>query len=254
LNEDDDPSIAYSGPMAVLVNRYSASASEIFAGAMQDYRRATIIGEPTYGKGTVQSIVDLNRYVDEGVTLGKLKLTMAQFFRVNGDSTQHRGVVPDIIFPTANQGKDQGESSLENALPWANIHSANFHRYSIDAINLANIKKRHESRIAKDSGFKFLMAELEERSALLDKKELSLQMAKRKKERERLEKLQEERINQFKISRGLEVSKKSENSEEDIRIDEDLQKELDNIEVREAASILTDVIGLSKTRLAQRSK
>ena len=109
LNEDEDPSIAYTGPLSVLVNRYSASASEIFAGAMQDYGRATIIGEPTYGKGTVQSIVDLNRYVDEGVTLGKLKLTMAQFFRINGDSTQHRGVVPDIVFPTANQGKNQGE-------------------------------------------------------------------------------------------------------------------------------------------------
>ncbi|MDH5217375.1 MAG: carboxy terminal-processing peptidase, partial [Gammaproteobacteria bacterium] len=254
LNEDEDPSIAYTGPLSVLVNRYSASASEIFAGAMQDYGRATIIGEPTYGKGTVQSIVDLNRYVDEGVTLGKLKLTMAQFFRVNGDSTQHRGVVPDIVFPTANQGKNQGESSLENALPWANIKSAKFSPYAINDINLDDIKTNHKNRIAKDDGFKFLLAELEERSKIMDKKELTLQKAKRKAERESMEKIQKNRLNQFRVSRGMKPVEKAASNDDDEPVDEKLKDELDGIEVREAAAIMIDVISSSQNKLAQHTK
>ena len=216
----------------MLVNRYSASASEIFAGAMQDYHRATIIGEPTYGKGTVQSIVDLNRYVDEGVTLGKLKLTMAQFFRVNGDSTQHRGVVPDIIFPTADRGKNQGESSLENALPWANIKSAKFKPFSTKPVNLDEIKSHAKARIAHDDGFKFLVAELEERSRIMDKKELTLQKTKRKAERESMEKIQKDRLNQFRISRGMKPIEKIITDSEDEPVDDKLKEELDKIEVR----------------------
>lgn len=126
-NDDDDSSIAYDGPLAVLVNRYSASASEIFAGAIKDYGRGVVVGEPTYGKGTVQTLIDLDRYVrEDNLKIGQLKLTMAQFFRVNGDSTQHRGVLPDIRFPTAEDDADQGERALENALPWANIRPAKF--------------------------------------------------------------------------------------------------------------------------------
>ncbi|MCU7809625.1 MAG: PDZ domain-containing protein, partial [Candidatus Thiodiazotropha sp. (ex Notomyrtea botanica)] len=102
IERDPDTEIAYSGPMAVLVDRDSASASEIFAGAIQDYKRGIVIGEPTFGKGTVQTLVDLGRFVPgRKQDLGRLRLTMAQFFRINGGSTQHRGVVPDILFPTA---------------------------------------------------------------------------------------------------------------------------------------------------------
>ena len=115
LNVDDDPSISYDGPLAVLVDRGSASASEIFAAAIQDYGRGVIVGEQTFGKGTVQSVVPLDR---EG-KLGQLKVTIAQFFRVNGEGTQHRGVVPDVLFPTALDSDAQGERSLDNALPWA---------------------------------------------------------------------------------------------------------------------------------------
>ena len=122
LERDTDRGVAYAGPMAVLVNRNSASASEIFAGAIQDYDRGLVLGEPTFGKGTVQNLVDLNRYDDsmEG-KLGQLKATIAQFFRVAGGSTQHKGVIPDITFPTALSNEDHGERALENALPWDSI-------------------------------------------------------------------------------------------------------------------------------------
>ena len=106
INSDPDPDIAYGGPLAVLVNRNSASASEIFAGAIQDYRRGIIIGEPTFGKGTVQNIIDLNHFTDSShEDHGRLKATIAQFFRISGGSNQHRGVIPDIIFPTAHYGR-----------------------------------------------------------------------------------------------------------------------------------------------------
>ena len=113
VNDDSNPDIAYKGPLVVLVDRQSASASEIFAGAIQDYGRGLVVGEPTYGKGTVQNVVDLNRFVASDVgALGQLKVTIAQFFRINGASTQHKGVVPDIIFPTALDIETHGESVL----------------------------------------------------------------------------------------------------------------------------------------------
>jgi carboxyl-terminal processing protease len=127
IDNDPDPSITYAGPMAVLVDRNSASASEIFAGAIQDYRRAIIIGEPTFGKGTVQNVVDLNRYSHEpGTDLGKLKTTIAQFFRITGSSNQFKGVIPDIIFPTARDTTKYGERALDNALPWSQVEPAKY--------------------------------------------------------------------------------------------------------------------------------
>jgi len=115
--DDTDSAVVYGGPLAVLVDRGSASASEIFAAAIQDYGRGVVLGEPTFGKGTVQSVVPLDK---EGL-LGQLKVTIAQFFRVNGEGTQHRGVVPDVLFPTAMDSDAQGERSLDNALPWAEV-------------------------------------------------------------------------------------------------------------------------------------
>ena len=125
LEEDVESGMAWEGPLAVLVNRYSASGSEIFAAAIQDYGRGVVVGETTFGKGTVQSLLDLDDYssADRG-GLGQLKITMAQFFRVNGGSTQNRGVEPDITFPSAGEPDDYGERSLDNALPWAQIKAA----------------------------------------------------------------------------------------------------------------------------------
>ena len=117
VEADTDTGVAYAGPLAVLVDRDSASASEIFAAAIQDYGRGLIIGEPTFGKGTVQTLIDLNRYVPgEPSDLGRLRLTMAEFFRISGGSTQLRGVEPDIRFPSAEYLSKHGERSLDQCL------------------------------------------------------------------------------------------------------------------------------------------
>jgi carboxyl-terminal processing protease len=124
---DDDPSISYNGPLVVLTNRFSASASEIFAGAIQDYHRGVIVGESTYGKGTVQSVVSLDRYVQEEGA-GSLKVTLQKFYRASGNSTQHKGVTPDVKLPSALDPEQFGESSNANALPWDEIKGALYQR------------------------------------------------------------------------------------------------------------------------------
>ena len=142
VKRDSDPTIVYRGALAVLVDGNSASASEIFAGAIQDYGRGIVIGEPTYGKGTVQNLVDLDKYArNKDEKLGQLKFTIAQFFRINGDSTQHRGVVPDILLPTAQDDTERGERSLENALPWQQVASARYSPFDQSDLSaaLANI-------------------------------------------------------------------------------------------------------------------
>jgi carboxyl-terminal processing protease len=184
--EDTDPGMAWEGPMAVLVNRYSASASEIFAAAIQDYGRGLIIGETTFGKGTVQNLVDLDDYAPSGDAgkMGQLKITMAQFFRVNGGSTQNRGVEPDIHFPSAGDKEDYGERSLENALPWTSIPSA---RYKVEG-NLDRMVAvadfRYQDRIVSNQEFGWLISDVEEFNLNKDKKEISLLETTRRKEME----------------------------------------------------------------------
>ena len=161
INRDPDPAIVYDGPLAVLVDRYSASASEIFAGAIQDYRRGLIIGEPTFGKGTVQHLVNLDRYTKNDGQMGQLKVTIAQFFRINGGSTQHRGVIPDITWPTAADSDDPyGERIHDNALPWRRIDGAAF-RYFQDQPNPAvfeGVRRRHDQRVQASPEFQYFMA------------------------------------------------------------------------------------------------
>jgi carboxyl-terminal processing protease len=247
INEDTDDGIAYKGPVAVLVNRYSASASEIFAGAMQDYGRATIVGETTYGKGTVQQVLDLNRHAPRNSpTLGQLKLTMAQFYRINGDSTQNRGVIPDIKFPTAESSAELGESALDNALPWARIEAAKYKPYGMIRDDLTLIQARHLARTETDKGFQYLQAQAEARKEALAKKSVSLLKATRKDEREkqRLESLA--RLNNFRVSIGLpanEMSDLENDSEVASAEDEKFLDEVRNVRVKEAAAILADLIG-----------
>ena len=126
--DDPDPGIAYSGPLSVLVNRYSASASEIFAGALQDYHRAYILGQRTFGKGTVQNLIPLDRWSQKPMS-GQITVTIGKFYRVTGESTQHRGVEPDVQLPSVIDMKEVGESSLEAALPWDRIQSASFNAW-----------------------------------------------------------------------------------------------------------------------------
>ena len=242
LNEDEDKGIAYSGPLAVLVDRHSASASEIFAGAIQDYGRGTIVGEPTFGKGTVQTIIDLNNFVKNNKSnLGKLKITMAQFFRVNGESTQHRGVIPDFVFPTSVQSEDEGERSLPHALPWAKISAAKFNPSNDIPMNIDTVETRHENRVKVDRGFNFLLSQAKVSKEVMDKKELSLLKSQRKSEREQRKLSQNEKLNEFRLSRGMEsVSLDDAESKTDDE-NKALSDEVRQILLRETAAILVDI-------------
>ncbi len=195
VEEDTDPGMAWEGPLAVLVNRYSASASEIFAAAIQDYGRGLIIGETTFGKGTVQNLVDLDDYAPAGDSgkMGQLKITMAQFFRVNGGSTQNRGVEPDIQFPSAGDPEDYGERSLDNALPWTSIDSASFEREGNLDRMVAVADFRYQDRITDNQEFGWLLSDVEEFNLNKDKKEISLLEVTRREEKEQDEAKREAR-------------------------------------------------------------
>lgn len=156
VTQDPDPLIAYRGPLAVLVDRGSASASEIFSAAIQDYHRGVILGEPTFGKGTVQNLFDLDRRGG----LGQLKVTIAQFFRINGEGTQHRGVVPDIVFPTARDAKSQGERGLDNALPWASIKPASYKPVVSRQADYSQARLLHQQRVRQSPQFQLLLEEI----------------------------------------------------------------------------------------------
>lgn len=147
LNDRDIRTI-YDGPLAVLVNRLSASASEIFAGAIQDYERGLIIGSQTFGKGTVQSLLPLNR--------GQLKLTQAKFYRISGESTQHKGIVPDIAFPNDFDPESIGESSLDAPLPWDKIKATGYRTKKSIAPLVGDLRTQHEERAAMDPEFHYM--------------------------------------------------------------------------------------------------
>jgi carboxyl-terminal processing protease len=246
VETDPEPGLAYRGPLAVLVDRDSASASEIFAGAIQDYGRGLVIGEPTFGKGTVQTLIDLNRYVPgEQNNLGRLRLTMAEFFRISGGSTQLRGVEPDIRFPTADFMDDHGERSLDNALPWTRIRPADYKKAGSVSVELLALQSAE--RVSRDPGFAMLI----ERSKLMRDVEaqthVSLQERARREEDERRGSVFKEQQNSYLRARG--IAPVDEDSEE--QVDEDLldaQREtIARIQVDEAARILADAILLDRT-------
>jgi carboxyl-terminal processing protease len=175
LEEDVEPGMAWEGPLAVLVNRYSASASEIFAAAIQDYGRGVVIGETTFGKGTVQSLLDLDDYApSDKPGMGQLKITMAQFFRVNGGSTQNRGVVPDIRFPSAGDPDDYGERSMDNALPWTQIDAARYDPAGDMSQLVAVADNRYQGRIIESQEFEWLLSDIEDFNQHTEEKSVSL--------------------------------------------------------------------------------
>ncbi len=247
INEDPDPEISYTGPLAVMVDRNSASASEIFAGAMQDYNRAVIIGEPTFGKGTVQRLVDLNRFAKfDGENLGQLKFTIAQFFRINGDSTQHRGVVPDIIFPTAIDSQDQGERSLEHALPWASVRPASYTIGGVSEKILDTAQRKHESRIKYHPGFSYLLGEGEALRDARAREVISLLESERKELRDHRVNGSLERLNLYRKSQGLRELKDFDDQEDDVDRSPTDNTDADNILRGEASRILADIVALSR--------
>jgi carboxyl-terminal processing protease len=249
VNRDPDPAIAYGGPLAVLVDRDSASASEIFAGAIQDYRRGIIIGEPTFGKGTVQNIVDLNRYIGESSSdYGRLKTTIAQFYRISGGSNQHKGVVPDVVFPTAETAKDYGERSLDNALPWDQVRPARFVPASAPIDSFGEVRRRHAERVSHDRLFQLLLEEMHFEEQASDRKTVSLNLEKRKAERERLLGERTRLRNEMRRLQGLPPLPEPQDAD-DIddgplaAADEDeLQKEETDVLLKESARILVDLV------------
>lgn len=250
VEADKFPGVLYAGPMAVIVNRYSASASEIFAGAMQDYGRALIVGDQTYGKGTVQTLLDLNH--------GKLKMTNAKFYRVSGSSNQNLGIVPDVDMPSLIDKADVGESSLPNAMPWDEIDSASYQRVSDMVPYLPMLRERHDDRIKKDPEFVYV----ESLRALLDHNrnmnELSLNMEKRASmqkdfdsqrlaiENQRRKARNEDPLASIKALRDLEEQRALDPQSHEEAIDEDPY-------VRETGEILVDLIDLiSESQVARK--
>ncbi len=242
VNYDPDPGILYSGPLAVLVDRYSASASEIFAGAIQDYHRGIIIGEPTFGKGTVQNIIDLNQFIKENEEdHGRLKTTIAQFFRVSGDSNQFKGIIPDITFPTVEDAADQGERAYDNALPWSQINPARYKPANAPISSFKLAKKAHEKRIKHDKLFQLLLKDIALKRKTRDKKELSLLEGKRKQERETLLAAQKDIQNAMRAEKGLPPLTDTE-IEQGTNTDDAEKEEPIDILLDETATILNDLI------------
>jgi len=198
VESDTDPGMAWDGPMGVLINRGSASASEIFAAAIQDYGRGLIIGEPSFGKGTVQTLFGLDRFAqNDKVHYGELKFTIAQFFRINGGTTQLRGVTPDIKLPTMGDSDTFGESSYENALPWTQIKPAIYIPTGDMKEIVPVLDKKHEARVAKDKDFQYLAEDIALVKKQRKENSISLNEAVRRKERDQQEaraKLREARL------------------------------------------------------------
>lgn len=190
VEDDTDPTQVFNGPLAVLVNRFSASASEIFAGAIQDYRRGIVVGEQTFGKGTVQSMIDLNNFLPKDVEKpGQLNLTRAKFYRITGSSTQHKGVTPDVELPSGFSAEEFGESAEPSALPWDQIGAARYQTYDNISDRLLNgIRTKYQSRLKADPELLKLIKDFEEFKKNRENTIVSLQEKKRKAEREEQEK------------------------------------------------------------------
>jgi len=183
-DEDEDTGVVYSGPLTVLVNRFTASASEIFAAAIQDYHRGVVVGSVTYGKGTVQQVKDLSRFIPGDQDAGQLKLTMDKFYRVTGSSTQHKGVTPDITLPALVDTADFGESANPSALPWDEIKSSDFTplKSGLDKA-LPALASEHSTRIAKDPSWKLFMDGVHDLETERAQTSISLVLADRQKQR-----------------------------------------------------------------------
>ncbi|WP_217876598.1 carboxy terminal-processing peptidase [Pseudoalteromonas shioyasakiensis] len=233
--KDRDGVTFYDGPLTVLVDRYSASASEIFAAAMQDYGRAIVIGEQTFGKGTVQQHKPLGRAYDlYDHPLGSVQYTIAKFYRINGGSTQHKGVIPDVSFPSAIEPSEWGESQQDNALPWDSIIRAKYN--SVDNLKpaIAYVNKLHDARIVDEPEFSYVFADIKRYQEEKDRKTISLVEATRIKEKDEGEERALERANERLVRLG----------EKPVEKLDDLPDSLDELDpfLEEAALITQDYI------------
>ena len=254
---DNDPEVAYTGPLAVLVNRTSASASEIFAGAIQDYQRGIVLGGQTFGKGTVQEIIPMD--------YGQVKLTRSKFYRISGESTQHRGVIPDITFPDFYDAYDDiGESSLDGALPWDTVRPVEYRAYHPIQAAIPELRSLHEERAKTSPDFNYLLGQIERTRELREREEMSLNEVVVKQEREDARKEEFEAENMRRALKGLPLEEWIE--DEDIDEDslatsdseviepeeneEDSDLEEDDPLILESGRILADYINLNGRRVS----
>jgi len=256
-DDDDDPSVAWDGPMAILVDRFSASASEIFSGAMQDYGRAIIIGTQTYGKGSVQTQIDLDRVIKPSITeqlmsavggqkkpvntgsenmYGQLNLTIAKFYRITGNSTQDKGVTPDISFPSVIPMDKYGENTEPSAMPFDMIAKSKYTKVGDFTNVIPQLTKLHDQRMSVDPNYKYLQADIADYKKSDAEKTVTLNEAKLKKQRDADEAKTLERDNLRRVALGLKPIAKGETKPKN--------EDLDFLKF-EAGQILTDYININ---------
>jgi carboxyl-terminal processing protease len=273
VESDSNAGVAWDGPLGVLINRGSASASEIFAAAIQDYGRGLVIGEQSFGKGTVQTMINIDQMAQEEKQAanakpiyGELKMTIAQFFRINGGTTQLRGVTPDIGLPSISDPERFGESSYDNALPWTQIKAADYKPVGNLGELLPLLQDRHQARIAKDREFQYLLEDITELKAQRQKNFISLNENERRKEREVIEarlKAREQADSKTDAKADKAIDPASlrddglESGERKLGADlavEKAQKNAKDVLLKEAVAILGDEVDLirSDRRLAAR--
>lgn len=254
VDSDTDKGVAWNGQMGVLINHASASASEIFAAAIQDYGRGIIIGETSFGKGTVQTVVDLDDLVKNSKPkFGELKMTVAQFFRIDGGTTQLRGVIPDVSLPSFLDSDSFGEASYDNALPWSQIKAADYKTTANLVSIVPTLKANHDTRVAKDKEFQYLVKDIADVTAERKKNSISLNFAERQKERDTKEALLKSREDSSAIKKaasnrddGLQANER--NLKDDLAL-EKANKDTKDILLNEAANIMSDEVGLTKTNV-----
>lgn len=235
--EDPDPELVYGGPLIVLVDRLSASASEIFAGAIQDYGRGLIMGSPTFGKGTVQSVRPLNH--------GQLKITQAKFYRISGASTQHKGVVPDVLLPDTYDKDQVGEDALEHALKWDSIDAVEHQFFNVSQSNSEALINKHQERMNQNEEYKLLLEEIEFLNSQRDKKKFTLNEALRKTEDDALDKTRLSLVNKRRALKNLKTFDTLEdwkNFEEKEALDNYNKAKEPDFVVEESAEVLLDLI------------
>lgn len=261
IESDNDAGVAWNGPLGVLINRGSASASEIFTAAIQDYGRGIVIGEPSFGKGTVQTVANLDRMVKNNKSeFGELKMTIAQFFRINGGTTQLRGVTPDISLPTLTNADEFGESSFDNALPWTQIKPADYTPVGDLSGVIPALISNHDKRVSHDLDFKYLQEDIDEFKKLRKENLISLNETERKNKRNQQEardKLREKSLSNSDTDKASAKARRLAlrddgmlSSERELSADlaiEKANKSAKDILLDEAAHILSDEVGLLKT-------
>jgi carboxyl-terminal processing protease len=240
LQSDVDDAV-YHGPLTILVDRFSASASEIFAAAMQDYGRGIVIGQETYGKGTVQNLYPLDRYaLGQDPGYGQLTVTIGMYYRVTGDTTQNRGVQPDVALPSAIDTEEVGESSRDAALPWNRIRPAPYRPEGAQGQVIVDLQRLHEQRIANDADFQRLVSEVATIEKMRDQKSISLDIDKRREERKALTHGELMRENDRRAAVGDEAPEDAENAEE-----------RPDVILGEAAQITADLVVVEPRHLAR---